>query len=202
MPEHTTPQSSLRTRKRTTRHCWPHLTTRRHESSPSSRYALSEKGEPQRRGRRHAPEEAVRRRRRTATPDNPQPSPTMLAVEQTVTDLVARAFGGNGYSVPPGTPRMSGNALGIPGELGEPPPGRSAGLLFARYRWRGRWSRFANGHHNSAQTWRYLPLFGSGRGAFGLLFTATEAAPCAERYSHSRRSIASQTFSGSRPSDV
>jgi|SoimicmetaTmtLPC_FD_contig_31_23134917_length_458_multi_2_in_0_out_0_1 hypothetical protein len=25
----------------------------------------------------------------------------MLAVEQTVTDLVARAFGGDGYSVPP-----------------------------------------------------------------------------------------------------
>src|SRR5512133_1669946 len=61
-------------------------------------------------------------------------------------------------------------------------------------------SPFSN--HNSAQTWRYLPLFGSGRGASGLLFTATEAAPCAERYSRSRRSIAFQTFSGSAPCDV
>src|SRR5512133_741127 len=61
-------------------------------------------------------------------------------------------------------------------------------------------SPFSN--HNSAQTWRYLPLFGSGRGASGLRFTATEAAPCAERYSRSRRSIAFQTFSGSAPRDV
>jgi hypothetical protein len=100
-----------------------------------------------------------------------------------------------------GTPRMSGNALGIPRGLG--------GTLPPAFGYYLRALDGEGGGHDSPMAITVLPRPGdtcrsSGQGgaASGVLFTATEAAPCAERYSRSRRSIAFQTFSGSAPSDV